>query len=155
MFVSTTTNGIDAKGRVSVPADFRTAVASQGFSGIYVWRSFNGSFLEGGGLHLLEDYANAIEGMDPYDSARTAFERVIFGGARALSFDSTGRVSVPRDLIEHAGLSRQAVFVGMGKRFEIWDPAAHAAQQADDLTFARENKARLRRAGGRREAGDV
>jgi MraZ protein len=58
MFVSTTTNGIDAKGRVSVPADFRATVSGQGFAGIYVWRSpFNGPFLEGGGQRLLEDYS--------------------------------------------------------------------------------------------------
>jgi len=152
MFVSTTTNGIDAKGRVSVPADFRTTVAGQGFPGIYVWRSFNGPFLEGGGQRLLEDYADAIEELDPYDPARTAFERVIFGGAKALSFDSTGRVSLPKDLIEHAGLSKQAVFIGMGKRFEIWDPGQHTDQQADDLNYARENKAQLRRAPRRRGA---
>ena len=96
MFVSTTTNGIDAKGRVSVPADFRATVSGQGFPGIYVWPSFNGPFLDGGGQRLLEDYSDAIEDLDPYDPARTAFERVIFGGAKALSFDSTGRVSLPK-----------------------------------------------------------
>lgn len=145
MFVSTTTNAIDAKGRVSVPADFRTSVAAQGFNGVYVWRSFNGPFLEGGGQRLLEDYAEAIEEMDPYDDARTAFERVIFGGARALAFESTGRVSLPRDLIEHAGLSSSAVFIGMGRRFEIWDPKAHAEQAGKDLDYAREHKGALRR----------
>ncbi|KAA5805299.1 division/cell wall cluster transcriptional repressor MraZ [Alkalicaulis satelles] len=145
MFVSTTTNAIDAKGRVSVPADFRASVAAEGFNGVYVWRSFNGAFLEGGGKRLLEDYAEAIEEMDPYDDARTAFERVIFGGARALAFESTGRVTLPRELMEHAGLSSSAVFIGMGRRFEIWDPAAHAGQAGKDLAFARDNKAALRR----------
>lgn len=152
MFVSTTTNGIDAKGRVSVPADFRATVAAQGFNGVYVWRSFNGAFLEGGGQALLEDYAEAIDEMDPYDDARTAFERVIFGGAKALMFDSTGRVSLPKELLDHAGLSKQAVFIGMGKRFEIWDPASHGAQTENDLSFARDNKASLRRPARRREA---
>ena len=83
--------------------------------------------------------------MDPYDPARTAFERVIFGGAKALTFDSTGRVSLPKELIDHAGLEKQGVFIGMGKRFEIWDPARHADQAVDDLAFARDNKTALRR----------
>jgi len=151
MFVSTACNGIDAKGRLSVPADFRASVAAQGFNGVYIWRSFNGPFLEGGGQRLLEDYAEAIEEMDPYDDARTAFERVIFGGARALMFDSTGRISLPRDFMAHAGLDSRAVFIGMGRRFEIWNPDAHASQADEDLRYAREHKAALRRPPCRRE----
>lgn len=144
MFVSTTTNGIDAKGRVSVPAEFRATVSKEGFAGIYVWPSFNGAFLEGAGMRLLEDYAEALEEMEPYDDRRTSFERVIFGGAKALMFDSTGRVSLPKPFMEHAGLSKSAVFIGMGKRFEIWDPQAHEDRAADALAFARENKGALR-----------
>jgi MraZ protein len=153
MFVSTTTNGIDAKGRVSVPADFRTVVTAEGFNGIYVWPSFNGAFLEGGGLRLLEDYQDAIEDMDPYDDARTAFERVIFGGAKPLMFDSTGRVVLPKPFMEHAGLDKQAVFIGLGKRFEIWNVAEYQPEAAGALKFARENKTALRTPRRRREEG--
>jgi MraZ protein len=145
MFFSTTTNGIDANGRVSVPADFRASVAGDTINGIYVWRSFNGPFLEGGGQRLMEELSAAIDAMDPYDDSRTAFERVIFGGARPLTFDSTGRVSLPKEFAEFASLSSKATFVGMGKRFEIWDPEAHAERHARDLEFARENKSALRR----------
>lgn len=151
MFVSTTTNGIDAKGRVSVPAEFRATVTAEGFSGIYVWPSFNGDFLEGGGSRLLESYADAIEEMDPYDDARTSFERVIFGGAKALMFDSTGRVSLPRPFLDHAGLSKSALFIGMGKRFEVWDPQAHEDRASHALKFAREHKGALRTTRRKRE----
>jgi MraZ protein len=144
MFVATTINGIDAKGRVSVPADFRATVTGQGFAGVYIWRSPHGAYLEGGGLRLLEDYADAIDEMDPYDPARTAHERVIFGGAKGLMFDSTGRVTLPKDLIDHAGLTKQAVFIGMGQRFEVWDPAAHGDAADEALALARENRGALR-----------
>ena len=152
MFVSTHTNGIDAKGRVSVPAEFRAEVSKEGFAGIYVWPSFNGAFLEGAGMRLLEDYADALEDLEPYDEKRTSFERVIFGGAKALMFDSTGRVSVPKAFMEHAGLDKAALFIGMGRRFEIWDPKAHENRAADALDFARENKGALRPTRRRREA---
>jgi MraZ protein len=144
MFVSTTINGIDSKGRVSVPADFRSTVIEQGFSGVYVWRSPYGDHLEGGGLRLLEELHDAIEDMDPYDPARTAHERVIFGGAKALMFDSTGRVTLPKGLMEHAGLDKQAVFIGMGQRFEIWDPDSHAEAEEEALKLARENRGALK-----------
>ncbi|MGJ3231364.1 MAG: division/cell wall cluster transcriptional repressor MraZ [Oceanicaulis sp.] len=144
MFVSTFTNGIDAKGRVSVPAEFRAEVSKEGFAGVYVWPSINGASLEGAGPRLLEDYADALEEMEPYDERRTSFETVIFGGAKALMFDSTGRVSLPRPFMEYAGLSKSALFIGLGRRFEIWDPKRHAERAVKALDYARENKNALR-----------
>ena len=144
MFLYTTENGIDAKGRVSVPASFRTAVAQDPLNGVYVWPSFNGPFLEGCGQPLMDEFAEALDEMDIYDERRMAIERMILGGARALSFDSTGRISIPKDFAEYAGLENKAAFVGLGKRFEIWSPEAIAEQRRRDLDTARENKSALK-----------
>ena len=67
MFLSTVTNSLDAKGRVSVPADFRSVVANSSFDGIIVWPSFDGAYLEGGGIALLEDYQKSLDHIDHYD----------------------------------------------------------------------------------------
>ncbi|MBR9826718.1 MAG: division/cell wall cluster transcriptional repressor MraZ [Alphaproteobacteria bacterium] len=144
MFLSTTNNGVDAKGRVSVPADFRSVVRGGPFDGIIVWPSFDGPYLEGGGQALLERYQALIEEMDPYDEARIAFERAIFGAAKPLAFDSNGRVTLPKELIDHAGLDGKATFVGLGSRFEIWSPDAYEAHKSDAQSFARDNKRSLR-----------
>lgn len=150
MFVSTATNGIDAKGRVSVPAGFRTNVAGGPFDGIYVWPSFDGPFLEGGGQALMDDYLDMIEAMDPYDEARQALEQSIFGEARTLSFDANGRITLPKELADYAGLDKKATFVGLGRRFEIWSPERHAERASAARIFAKDNKLKLRRsrAGG-------
>tara|TARA_R110002096_G_scaffold71608_1_gene170839 strand:+ start:308 stop:769 length:462 start_codon:yes stop_codon:yes gene_type:complete len=144
VFLSTTINGVDAKGRVSVPADFRSVVRGGVFDGIIVWPSFDGPYLEGGGQALLESYQRLIEDMDPYDDARIAFERAIFGAAKPLTFDANGRVTLPKELIDHAGLDAKATFVGLGSRFELWSPEAYAEHQASARSFARENKRSLR-----------
>jgi transcriptional regulator MraZ len=145
VFVSTATNGIDAKGRVSVPAGFRSNVAGGPFDGIYVWPSFDGPWLEGGGQALMDDYLDMIEAMDPYDEARQALEQSIFGEARTLSFDANGRITLPKDLAEHAGLDGKVTFVGLGRRFEIWNPDSHARRATTARAFAKENKLKLRR----------
>ena len=144
MFLSTTSNGVDAKGRVSVPADFRAVVRGGMFDGIIVWPSFDGPYLEGGGQALMERYQALIEEMDPYDDARIAFERAIFGAAKPLAFDSNGRVTLPKELIDHAGLDARATFVGLGSRFEIWAPEAYEAHKATAQQFARDNKRSLK-----------
>ncbi len=144
VFLSTTINGVDAKGRVSVPAGFRAVVRNDPEEKIFVWPSFEGGYLEGGGQALLDRYLALMEEMDPYDDARAAFEQTIFGDTRGLAFDGTGRVSLPRDLIDHAGLGGKAAFVGLGARFEIWDPDRLAERKASARNFARDNKKSLR-----------
>lgn len=144
MFLSTTINGVDAKGRVSVPAGFRAVVKNDPEEKIYVWPSFEGGYLEGGGQALLDRYLALLEDMDPYDDARAAFEQTIFGDTRGLALDGTGRVSLPKDLIEHAGLENKAAFVGLGSRFEIWNPDRLAERKKNAREYARENKRALR-----------
>lgn len=61
-----------------------------------------------------------------------------------LALDGTGRVSLPKDLIEHAGLENKAAFVGLGSRFEIWNPDRLAERKKNAREYARENKRALR-----------
>ncbi|MBC6402653.1 MAG: division/cell wall cluster transcriptional repressor MraZ [Hyphomonadaceae bacterium] len=143
MFLSTTTNNLDAKGRVSVPSDFRAVVGDGNFDGIIVWPSFDGPYLEGGGIALIEDYARSLKTMDYYDEARDNLQRAIFAESRRLSFDSGGRVTLPKDLAEYANLSGSATFVGLGEKFEIWNTQDHEAKRAEVRAKAREYRNRL------------
>ena len=143
MFLSTTTNNRDAKGRISVPSDFRLVVEGSSFDGIVVWPSFDGNYLEGGGISLLEEYQQSLEMMDYYDEGRMALQRAIFAESRRLAFDSGGRVTLPNDLAEYAGLNGQVTFVGLGRRFEIWSPEGYKSHIGDVRKLARENRNRL------------
>lgn len=154
MFLSSATNSLDAKGRISVPAEFRAAVGDGNFDGIIVWPSFDGAYLEGGGISLLEDYQTLLENMDPYDDARIAFERAIFAACKRLSFDANGRVSLPSDFAQYANLVDQATFIGLGRRFEIWNPDTYKNQSANARKTARESRHRLRPSPSHRR-GDV
>ena len=144
MFLSSATNTLDAKGRVSVPADFRAVVTQSDFDGIIIWPSFDGAYLEGGGIALLQDYQRSLETLDYYDEGRIALQRAIFAESRRLPFDSGGRVSLPKDLHEYAGLNGKVMFVGLGRRFEIWSPAAYTERTENVRQLARENRHRLK-----------
>jgi MraZ protein len=144
MFLSTATNSLDAKGRVSVPADFRATIAATPsrlpFDGIVVWPSLDGNYLEGGGISLLEDFQASLDQREHYDEARSSLQYMIFSSARQLAFDSGGRVSLPKDLHEYAGLNGKVTFVGLGRRFEIWSPKALEARKEGLLALARESR---------------
>lgn len=139
MFVSTTTNNIDAKGRVSVPADFRANVDGAKFDGVVIWPSLHKNCLEGGGITLFEGYLKSLDNLNEYDPGREALILSILGESRRLSFDGGGRVTLPKEFVEMAGLEDKATFVGMGRRFEIWNPEAHNARIADARALALKN----------------
>jgi len=149
MFLSRFTNTLDVKGRISVPADFRAAVALDGiahnddFDGIIIWPSIDGTWLEGGGMGLIRSHQAMLNNLKPHDNARTAFERAVFAESHRLSFDASGRVSLPDECVEFAGLDGQATFVGMGRRFEIWNSAAYAVKAKQVRKMAKETRQRL------------
>ncbi|WP_427451371.1 division/cell wall cluster transcriptional repressor MraZ [Litorimonas sp. WD9-15] len=144
MFLSNTTNTLDAKGRVSVPASFRTTCTASGFEGIVLWPSLDGQYLEGGDLSVLDYYQGALDRMDMYDEGREALELVIFGESQKVGFDSTGRVSLPAEFRDYAGLDGKVTFIGRGRKFEIWNPDAHEARKAELRERARANRHRMK-----------
>ncbi len=122
LFLSSFTNKIDKKGRVSVPASFRSSLSQQTFPGIIAYSSFINPCIEACGISRIEKIHNTIDSLDPYSETRDAFATTILGGCIQLPFDSEGRIILPEELIRSANLMEQACFVGKGETFEIWRP---------------------------------
>lgn len=144
LFLSTVTNKIDAKGRVSVPARFRSVLAETGHQSVVCFPSFTVPAIEAMTLDKAEEYAARLEAdFNPFDDAADAFAQSILAASFELPFDSEGRILLPQDLMEHARLDGQAAFVGLGRRFQIWEPDAHQAYSAKARGLARERRARF------------
>ena len=56
-----------------------------------------------------------------------------FAGAEDQSFDAQGRIRLSRAHVEYAGLEHDAVVVGQGDKFEIWDQARFKALLSQDF----------------------
>lgn len=134
-FVGSFTNKIDAKGRISVPAEYRRALGvmtkSSSSSGetkpLYCFASLVGSFLECGGEDLASIWIKIINHTDHFSEIRHDLEYEIFSGISQLAFDENGRVIIPPDLRDYAQLTTQATFAGYGNRFFIKTPQAHSS----------------------------
>lgn len=144
LFLSTYINKIDKKGRISVPAPFRAVLTGQHFSGIIAYPSFVYECIEASGINRIEKLSESIDSLDPYSEERDAFAASILGGCVQLSFDSDGRVTLPESLIEIAHLTEQAVFVGKGQTFEIWEPKAFESYAEKARSMAKERRGALR-----------
>lgn len=143
LFLSTYVNKIDKKGRVSVPALFRSALANQNFNGIVAYPSFLYECIEACGMDRIEKLSESIDDLDPFSEERDAFATSILGGSIQLSFDGDGRVLLPEQLITVAKLEDKATFVGKGKTFEIWNPGIFEAYAQNARKLAKEKRGAL------------
>jgi MraZ protein len=120
LFLDTTTNKVDAKGRVSLPADYRT-ILKELSTDIVCYRSLTSPCIEGCTEDLLEKLATDIENStDFFSETQDDLTNLIFGDAKCFIFDSTGRITLTEKLLRHAEITDTAVFVGKGRKFQIW-----------------------------------
>ncbi len=129
LFLSTYENRIDAKGRVSVPASYR-AVLERTRSPLYVFKSLTLSCLEGCGPERIGQIVDAIDQMDSLSEDAEILQTMLFS-AQEMKIDSDGRMLLPAEFIEFAGLEGAALFSGIGRSFQIWRPEQHKSREAD------------------------
>ncbi|MDW3024609.1 MAG: division/cell wall cluster transcriptional repressor MraZ [Alphaproteobacteria bacterium] len=144
LFLSSYENRLDTKGRVSVPASFRASIADEKFAGVVLFRSFTHNCIEGLTMSRLEQMAAATDKMGVFDSELDDLTAMLFADARQLAFDVTGRIVIPAELLQHAGIKDTAVFVGRGNSFQIWNPEAFRAAQEKSLENLRKARPNLK-----------
>ena len=122
MFLSTYENKLDKKGRVSVPASFRSHLSNLGYNGIICFPSFNNQSIESWPQDRIEKITNAIDTLNPFEEKKDFFATSILAESINLQFDSEGRVQLHLKLLKHAKIKNSMLFVGQGKTFQIWEP---------------------------------
>ena len=122
MFLSSYENKLDKKGRVSVPATFRSHLNSMGYNGFITYPSFNHSALEACSQDRIEKLSDTIDSLNPFEEKRDFFATSILSESVNLQFDTEGRVSFTEKLLSHAKINNNILFVGLGKTFQIWEP---------------------------------
>ena len=143
LFLSSYENRLDSKGRISVPASFRSAISSDDFAGVVLYRSFTNNCIEGMTMSRMKKMAAATDKMGVFEDSLDDLSAMLFADARQLSFDVTGRIIIPADLLRHANITDTAVFVGRGNGFQIWEPAAFREHQARALENLRKSRPNL------------
>ena len=122
MFLSSYENKLDKKGRVSVPASFRSHLSNLGYNGVICYPSFNSQSIEAWPQDRIEKISNTIDSLNPFEEKRDFFTTSILSESINLQFDSEGRISLTPKLLKHAKIKNSMTFVGQGKTFQIWEP---------------------------------
>ena len=88
MFLSTYENKLDKKGRVSVPAHFRSHLSNLGFNSIVCFPSFNQNCIEAWPQDRMEKISDAIDNLNPFEEKKDFFSTSILSESINLIFDT-------------------------------------------------------------------
>lgn len=119
MFLGRETKLIDAKGRLAIPAKFRETVG-QG-ARLVITRKVLDPCLEVYTEADWQGFMERLQGLSQVKPEVRHYRRLLYSGAEVCSLDRQGRVLIPTHLREYASLSREAMVVGGGDTFEVWD----------------------------------
>jgi len=142
-FVSNFTLRLDSKGRVSIPASYRTVLGRDGFEGLYCYPALDRTAIDAGGNALMAEIEALMSRYPPFSAAREQFALSLYGTSETLKIDGEGRVVLSEPLKAHAGITDSVAFVGLGHKFQIWEPGRFRQQLAEATQKVRELKAEL------------
>ena len=143
VFLSTFANKVDRKGRVSVPAAFRTTLDQLQSSGVVLYPSLKHPCIEGCDDARIKQIADSIDALDAFSEEAENLQTILADSIR-LPVDGDGRIMLPKNLVDFAGIDETVTFVGLGKGFQMWEPAAYEAHRAAARERARRSGATLR-----------
>jgi len=125
MFLGRYHHTLDEKGRLTIPAKFRDALAD----GAILTQGFdrNLRLITKADFEVMSARINRLSMTDP---AIRQLRRLIFASASEVQLDRIGRTLVPQFLRDFAILENEAIIVGVGEAIEIWSPEAWAEQES-------------------------
>jgi MraZ protein len=142
-FVSNVTLRLDSKGRVSIPASFRSVLTRDGFDGLYCYPALDRPAIDAGGNALMAEIEAVIARYAPFSDEREQFAVALYGTSETLKIDGEGRVVLSDSLKSHAGITEAVTFVGLGHKFQIWEPGRFQNELAEATDKVRALKAEL------------
>ena len=122
---------VDAKGRLLFPVALKnqlTAILGEGF---VIKRSIFQKCLE---LFPRSEWNNEVKGVNKlnrFSKKNTDFIRIFMAGAREVSLDTTGRLLIPKDLINFGEIRSEVMLTSAINRIEIWNKDKYEAKVSE------------------------
>lgn len=132
MFQGASSLSLDAKGRLSVPTRHRDVLSALAGGQITITKHPHGCLM----VFPRPAWEQFRERIQALPMSAQWWKRIFLGNAMDVDMDSTGRVLVSPELRAAAGISKDAVLLGMGNYFELWDKASYEAEEAQAMQAA-------------------
>ena len=126
VFRGTSALALDAKGRINVPVRHRDPLIAACDGQLTLTRHPDGYLL----IYPRSTWEQVQDELLALKAASDGWRRIFLGSAVDVEIDSASRVLIPPELREAAGLEKEVLLIGTGRRLELWDRQRHAAVEA-------------------------
>ncbi|MDA9328908.1 division/cell wall cluster transcriptional repressor MraZ [Flavobacteriales bacterium] len=127
---------VDAKGRLLVPSGLRKQFSAAAEGKLFVKRGIE-NCLELYQKHDWEVVSEKVSSLNQFVKKNRVFARKFISGATQLELDSVGRINLPKNLLEYAGVQKELILFAYGNKIEIWDKKSYDAElEMTDDDFA-------------------
>ncbi len=137
-FRGRSTRSLDLKGRLMLPPEFRDILRARSENGQLVLTTID-YCVYGFPWPDWQEFEEKINRLKNTRRIERDFRRQVIGGAEVMAVDGQGRIRLSRELLQYSGIEREAVLVGQGAHFELWNAerlAPALAQNFDDVAAA-------------------
>ena len=124
---------IDSKGRLAIPSRYRALILEQAQNNLVITLNPLDRSLYLYPLPEWEIIEDKLAALSDFDKQSRRTKQMMRGYANDCQLDSQGRILIPKELRGHAELSRQAIILGQGNKFEIWNEKTWEKQRDDWL----------------------
>ena len=129
VFQGASSLSLDAKGRLSVPTRHRDVLAATASGQLTITKHPHGCLM----VFPRPEWEKFRERLAQLPMSAQWWKRIFLGNAMDVDMDGTGRVLISPELRAAAGLTKEAVLLGMGNHFELWDKATYDEQEAQAM----------------------
>lgn len=115
------TYSIDSKGRVSIPSKMRKSISPEANDTFAITRGLD-KCITAYPVDEWKKYEEKFANLNQYDEKNRYFLRMLLMWSEEVSLDAQQRITLPRKLMDFAGIDGKVMIVGMGDHVEFWNP---------------------------------
>lgn len=112
---------LDAKGRLVLPAKIKTNLPEVSTNELVLRKGFEPNLI----LYPMLEYKKIhqkISALSEFNPEQRRLKRIFFRSIAQVELDSAGRINIPRLMLAHSKIEKEAILIGMGNYVEIWNP---------------------------------
>jgi len=129
VFQGASSLNLDIKGRLSVPTRHRDVLIATAAGALTLTKHPHGCLM----VFPRPEWEKFRERIAALPMQAQWWKRIFLGNAMDVEMDASGRMLVSPELRQAAGISKEAILLGMGNHFELWDKASYEAQEAQAM----------------------